>query len=238
MPRIYNRLNEVSDVIKWECNPIFCRDGMKVDNTAGSSDIVVSTGECYTRSTATKMTNHADAVPGVWTVKIAKSGDSTADDTIDIAGVTLTAKATPAGDTQFALDATAAAIATAYAKNTVTNFTVTAAGDTLTFTQSTAGTGLAPVNTGTDSTVTATVKATQAAVAEVTGGEASFDSICLENRTIPAGQSLLIQVLCRGPALVDVKNIVNGAESTLRTRLAALDIRVAEPSSKNVFQNT
>ena len=108
------------------------------------------------------------AKPAVYTVTIAKSGNSTNDKTLIIGGVTFTAKTTPAtagnsgADVQYALNATATEIATLVKNKGLTNYTVTVSGNVLTYTQTTAGTGNAvTIGEGTDATITATVAPTQ-----------------------------------------------------------------------------
>ena len=113
------------------------------------------------------------AIPAVYKIKIVKSSTaSTADDTFIAAGVTMTAKSSASGNAQYGLSATASDIATKLAANTITNFTATASSDTVTLTQTTAGTGSAPeIGEGTDTTVSATVTTEQAYVPAITSGD-------------------------------------------------------------------
>lgn len=112
------------------------------------------------------------AKPAIYTVKLASSGDSSANGTTIVGGQTFTAKSEPstsAGTTEYALTATAAQIAAIVQAKGLTNYTVTVSGDTLTYTQTTAGTGSAiTFGSGTDSTVTGTVTNTQQYAAAVT----------------------------------------------------------------------
>ena len=115
MPQTFTRKNEISDVLKWEVDNRFSRDQMTVDNSAGVTDLKFEVGECYVKSTVTKLTNSEPAVPAITTVTITKTDDaSTANNTFIVGGVTFTAKAEPSeaeGTTEYALDATAAEIA-------------------------------------------------------------------------------------------------------------------------------
>ena len=93
MPQTFNRKNEISDVVKWETDPRYCRDFMEVDNTDGTDDIEFKVGECYNKETGTILTGSEPATPAVTTITLVKSGDSTADNTLIVGGVTFTAKA-------------------------------------------------------------------------------------------------------------------------------------------------
>ena len=244
MPKVFQRKNEISDVVKWEANPRYCRDSIEIDNESGASDIEVKVGECYVKSTKTKITQSDPGVKGVTVVSIAKSEDSTADKTLIIGGVTFTAKAAPStasGTTEYALDATAAKIAEIVAAKGLTNFDVVADGANVVYTQAVAGTGSAPtVGSGNDTTITAEVDSEKSIEGEAAtaGSESSADFIVLENKTIYAGTKMTVLGLVRGPALVDVKNIVNGDESGILTALANMNIVAMKPSPQSVYQET
>lgn len=116
----------------------------------------------------------SEAKPAIYTLTITReNGSSTADKTFIVGGQTFTAKASPstsAGTTEYALDATAAQIATIIAAKGLTNYTVTASGANVIFTQTTAGTGSAvTVGDGNDTNVTGTIVTTQEAQEAVTG---------------------------------------------------------------------
>lgn len=52
MPKVLSKKKRISDVIKWEVNPIFTRGSMTV--TATTADIHLECGDLYTKATATK----------------------------------------------------------------------------------------------------------------------------------------------------------------------------------------
>ena len=209
MPKVFQLKKRISDVLKNEYNFQFCREGMSV--TAGASDVEVNAGELYEKSSATKYRPAAGAVPAIYTVTLASSGNSTANGTTIVGGVTFTAKAEPStasGTTEYALDATASEIAAIIAAKGLTNYTVTAAEGVLTYTQTTAGTGSAvTIGSGTDTTVTATVATTQAYAAAVSTNLTDMDCICLESKIIPAGDTQTVLVLVRGPAMYDIDSL-------------------------------
>lgn len=239
MPQVFTRKNEISDVLKWEVDNRFSRDQMTVDNTAGAADLEFKVGECYVKSTVTPLTNSEAAVPAVTTVTIAKSGDSTADKTFIVGGVTFTAAADPSGDTEYALDATAAQIAAIVAAKGLTNFTVTSDGDKVIYTQTVAGTGSAPtVGSGDDTTITATAAETQAYKAAVVGNESSIDFIVLENKTVYKGQTMTVLGLMRGPAIVDISNVICTDKDAMKAQLLTKNIITIYPGPYAVYQET
>lgn len=178
MPQNFNRKNEISDVLKWETDPIFCRDYMEVDNTNGVTDKEFKVGECYQKSTGTKLSESVAAVPAAWTVKLSDgwavatpevytikiAGEWLADDTITIGSTTFTAKGDPNhANNQFSAKGTGDVIVQDIKKCglTVSDYVVSYEGDKIILTQAVAGTGSAPTctpggsNTGTG---TATVQ--------------------------------------------------------------------------------
>ena len=238
MQRIFERKNEISDVLKWEVDPIYCRDYMEVDNEAGTEDKEFKVGECYQKSTGTKLTGSEAAVPAITTVTIAKSGDSTADATLIIGGVTFTAATTPSADDEYALDATAEQVAAIVAAKGLDGFNVVADGAKVIYTQSTAGTGTAPTASGTDSTITATPAETQAYKAAVDGNEEDIDFVVLENKVVYAGTKMTVLGLMRGPAIVDIKNVLCTDADAMKAQLATKSIITIAPSPMSVYQNT
>ena len=243
MPQTFTRKNEISDVLKWEVDNRFSRDQMEVDNTAGVTDLKFEVGECYVKSTATPLTNSEPAVPAITTVTITKSDDaSTANNTFIVGGVTFTAKAEPSeaeGTTEYALDATAAEIAAIVAAKGLTNFTVTADGDKVAYKQTVAGTGDAPtVGSGTDTTVTGAAAATQSYKAAVVGNESSIDFIVLENKTVYKGQTMTVLGLMRGPAIVDISNVICTDKDAMTSQLLTKNIITIYPGPYAVYQET
>ena len=197
-------------------------------------------GECYVKSTVTPLTNSEAAVPAITTVTITKTSDaSTADTTFIVGGVTFTAAADPSGDTEYALDATAAQIAAIVAAKGLTNFTVTADGDKVAYKQTVAGTGSAPtVGSGTDTTVSGVAAETQAYKAAVVGNESSIDFIVLENKTVYAGQTMTVLGLERGPAIVDISNVICTDKDAMKAQLLTKNIITIYPGPYAVYQET
>ncbi|MDO4576385.1 MAG: hypothetical protein Q4D98_14350 [Planctomycetia bacterium] len=224
--KVYHLKKQISDVLKDEYNFQFCREAMSV--SASGAEVEVKVGELYQQSTATKYQPAGDAVPAIFTVTLAKSGASTANNTLIVGGVTFTAKASPSvtpGTTEYALDATASEIAAIVAAKGLANYTVMASGDQLIYEQTTAGTGSAiAVGSGTDATVTGTVAETQAYAQATTGNLSDMDCICLENRVIADGETATVLVLVRGPAMYDVDNleISEGDKESVKAHLKTL----------------
>lgn len=240
MTKVFERKIQISDVVKWEVNPRYCRGAIEIDNSNGDTDITVNCGDCYASGSA--ITPADPGVKGVTTVTIEKEGASTADKTLIIGGVTFTAKASPStseGSTEYATDATAEEIAVIVAAKGLDGFDVAADGAAVVYTQSVAGTGTAPtVGAGNDTTITATATQTAEGKAATEGDEGDVDFIALENKTIWAGDKLTVLGLVRGPAMVDIGNVNAGDAAALETRLATLGILNITTSANTVYQET
>ena len=243
MPQVFTLKNRISDIVKWEVSPGYCREAMTV--TASGSDVTIEAGTLFVKSTATALVNPKDAVPAIYTVTITRTADSTANDTLIIGGVTFTGKSSPStasGTTEFALDATAAAVAAIVKAKGLSNYTIVDNGDgTLTYTQTTAGTGDAvTIGTGTGTGIAATVASTQIYAAAVTGNVASLTAIALENMLVPDGETREVLVLVRGPAMYDIDTLRMDATSktAVQTRLLTLGLVAASEPSVTYTQTT
>lgn len=125
---------------------------------------------------------------------------------------------------------TLAQIASQLAALTLSGFNVTANGNVLSCTQSTASSiETAPVVTVSSESGTVKIEKSQSYVA---AADTDFDCIVLENHVIPAGATYEVLVLARGPATVDIDRISAGSNTKEATaaRLAELNIKaVFEP---------
>ena len=240
MPQTFNRKNEISDVVKWEVDPIFCRDYLEVNNTAGLTDIEFLVGECYDKKTGNKLEFQTEEVPAAWTVTM--SNGWAEGDTLTIAGTTFTFKASEADATQNELNIGTAAQVVAQIANiglTAAGFDVVYGVNGIVFTQSTpSSSGSAPLATTTSTT--ATVEVTLS-VEYSTGSAVSNDIdlfIVLENKKVFAGSQSTVLGICRGPAIVDIKNVICADKEEVETQLGAKNIITIKPSPQTVYQFT
>lgn len=51
MSKVYTEKKCLSDLLKWECNPLYCRGVMTI--TAGAEDVEIAIGQPFVRSTGT-----------------------------------------------------------------------------------------------------------------------------------------------------------------------------------------
>lgn len=158
-------------------------------------------------------------------------------DTITWGATTITVVASGAAGNQVNVG-TNAEIASQLAAKTLTGFTVTASGNVLTCEQSSASSTETPptVTVSSDTGTAATVKTRSYAAASGT----NFDCIVLENHLIPAGETFEVLVLVRGPAIVDLTNIIAGSNTQAMTkaRLEALGITTMIEPPFTHYQST
>lgn len=176
MTKVFTMKREISDVVKYECDYRYTRDKMTV--AASGADVEIICGTPFVQSTGTPLTETKAATPAAWTAvlggefKVAVpevytikiGGTWAADDTLVIGSTTFTAKANPdTSSDQFSAGGTGAVIVADIkaAGLAVTGFTITYEGDTITLTQTVAGTGSAPTVTPTSSAGTAVLTNTQ-----------------------------------------------------------------------------
>lgn len=55
MPKVYTEKKCLTDLVKWECHPLYCRDVMSV--TAGDTDVEITVGQPFVRSTGIGLTD-------------------------------------------------------------------------------------------------------------------------------------------------------------------------------------
>ena len=169
-------------------------------------------------------------------------------DTITISGTTYTCKegaSTAAGTTEFEPSATPEEIAAIIVADplTISNFTVTRDGAAVLITQTVPGTGSA-LTAGDVTVVSNTGTATLATVHTYTAASATdFDCVTVYPIVVPAGESRVTTVLFRGPAIVDIDNLmaVNTSADTkeaLVKRLDELGIGITEEPSVTYYQET
>lgn len=240
MPREFNRKNEISDVVKWEVDPIFCRDKMEVVNT-GVTDLEFRVGEVYKSETLTKLSGSTAITPAAWTATL--SDGWAAGDTLTIGTKTYTFKDDEADFSQGELlPSSAQQVVAKLATDTslaVAGYTLAFGTNTIVFTQETASsTETSPTVSTTSTTATVTTVKTTAYSTAVTGNEADMDFIVLENKTVYAGQTLTVLGLCRGPAIVDINNVVCTDKDAMKAQLKKMNIITIAPSPKSVYQNT
>ena len=240
MPQVFTRKNEISDVLKWEVDNRFSRDQMTVDNTAGATDLEFKVGECYVKDTVTKLTGSEAAVPAAWTVVI--GGTWAAADTLVIGTTTFTfvASGADASNDELNVGTGAEIIAQIQAINpTVTGYTVAYEGSSIVFTQATASsTETPPTVTPTSTAGTATSTKTTSYKAAVVGNESDIDFIVLENKTVYAGQTMTVLGLMRGPAIVDISNVICTDQDAMKAQLLTKNIITIYPGPYAVYQET
>lgn len=118
-------------------------------------------------------------------------------------------------------------------------FDLSYSGNSITFTQSSAsGTENAPTASCSANVAALTTTKIQSYAAAVDGNTSSIDFWCCENKVIPAGTKATVLGLVRGPALVDLKNVICENESGMKAQLESKGIVTMIPSPQSVYQET
>ena len=126
---------------------------------------------------------------------------------------------------------------------TQSGYDLTFKDDTITFTQSTpSGTETPPTVTFSAKVATVTSEKTaDYAAAGSTIVESDVDFVVLENKVVYAGAKMTVLGLMRGPAIVDINNIICADDTSreeVKAQLATKNIITITPSPMAVYQET